>query len=311
MQRNQSASAIPSQGGGRVTLDPPDIADKPPGYPYAVPTDEERMAGIPQPRLTKQEMQRVVCMQLMPDALKALLPAVRDLFDSIAQHDLRAAYSLGQFVAKWLTDEAEFGSQPVEGMATILGVNPRIFYLHFKLAQTFTSAQIEAFARRPLRNRSVVTVDHLALLAENSPSRRADWTRHMYEKSLTPRQLRRQIEAAADIPAAPRRPPRPLSMSPLAAAKEMSTRLRGINARMHFWKTSLLDELLELPPDRIDDAVLCHLLAIQRESAALQEALGAAGPQLDAGIERVERVQVLKKAPDRGQAVEKRPPPGW
>jgi hypothetical protein len=230
---------------------------------------------------------------LAPD-LKAIADAVAQQNTADAERSLLQHYALGLKVQKVLERDVLFGSNGVDQLAAGLHQRPQFLYDLRRVTQLLSRNDIKLLGSRPMTGGGHITIYHLTAIANiPAPAERRRLLELVFTEGLTVAQLINMIVK----PMLPTRKPSPRKKTPLVAAKEMASRLQKINALMATWNTLLLDELLAMPPDRIDDDLLDNVLAAQEESLSLQAALEAANPRFDAAIARAKRVLSLRNGP--------------
>ncbi len=205
--------------------------------------------------------------ETMNTELQDVYRHVRDRFQKIISHDMRARFELGEILLSVLNDTAKYGDGAMEKLAMAMGGNVTDFYVLTQLVETWTWDQISETMRLAEANGNTITYSHWrSLVTAIDPRKRNALTQRAAKEGLTVRQLGELLQStqATKRSAAGVKP-----KNPVAILKQLSRSTTAVLAG-NYGGGTLAPQLMQLSAERCDETMIQALdEAIQSQQSLL------------------------------------------
>jgi len=256
---------------------------------------------------TAKEKEQTLKLELDKEAAvvyEKMTPELRKLAEKLAGMLAREAYGhllirydMGVYIAKVIAEEARYGANAVEQLATFLKMHPNDLYDMRNVTIVFTREQVQALSGRRMADGNHLSYRHLVVLAKvKNKNDRQRLLKATIEHGWSASQL--AAEAAGvdkkNVRKGGRKPAKPTSV--IAGAQVLYESLLALNNRLESLKGPLFDEIDQMPPDKVDKKLLDLLVKAEAQMCQLEESITGYHERLKKNMERVQRILSSKPA---------------
>lgn len=261
--------------------------------------------------VTPIEKKRMALLKDMTPATRKVALEFHTIHGKIANGMIMAQYDIGARIAEIVENEGEYGSGAIKQLAAFLNVRggETALYALKGFAESFDKAYVREWSSRPMANGEFLAIGHwhrLQLLKDRKSQDKM--LERIFSESLTVNELEKEIRAMGskdkrNSRTGGRKPAVPTSpIAGLQTAFQIANKWANLEPVL---EANVFDAIDELPPDRINDALLDKLNETKTKLDEMVTKAQAASERVTTNIERVENVLALKnKAEDSEEAEE-------
>lgn len=244
------------------------------------------------------EKRRLALYAKMPPPLRKIAEEWKGLLGNTAKALAIVSYDMGTQIAKMTAKEGEYGPDPVKMLVEYFGLEggETELYNMRSFAQTFDRKFVQETGDRQMANGKFLSRGHwFAVMRLKEQKDREKAIEDVFKKSLSVNELELYIKSGdqgdrrvAKGKSTGRKPGTPTS--PVAAIQKfMGLSLSFLNYE-HVFTASVLDGINEMPPDKVNEALLEKLEAAKVELDRLATTASSVEERLETNIDRVRRV---------------------
>jgi len=203
------------------------------------------------------------------------------------QHGLLLRHDVGMRLKRVIAEEATYGSQAAQQIATYLGMSVDRLYKLCAFADTYSREQLEQWATRPMNNGRRLSYNHLTtLLIIKTEEERLHWMERILADSLSVRALRSLIDQHGNETAKPTRKRKSI----VDGLDQMIRRGRGLLKGFSVWQQSVFNEIDKPSRQSINPIVRNRIIEAQIMLEELSTEVGLAQTNLTQNLARVDHL---------------------
>jgi hypothetical protein len=235
----------------------------------------------------------------MPKAWQQEAKKASDIQSNIVNTGILGRYDLGDIVARFTKNEANYGEEAVPNLALILGEEANALWQYRQFVGTYTRGQVEALMERARKANYRLTWSHFDALSGLTGGKAAN-TRKVLEKAclverLTVTDLRAKIQKKLGGKRSSGGRPIMKPRSIAAGIGQMNKIAEQYTNRWEGWDEVVFDGIEKAGADQIDADIVRSLEEGRKAQVDLKTSAEKAITEYDKAIERAKKV--LKEKP--------------
>lgn len=236
--------------------------------------------------------------EAMPKAWQAETKRAVEIQSKITQTGVMGRYELGEIVAKFTKNEANYGEEAVPNLAAVLGEDPNNLWQYRQFAGTYSRSEVEALLERAAKIGYRLTWSHLDALSGVAGKQavviRKNMEKACFVERLTVVDLRARIQKkmGGKRSAGGRKPNKPRSIA--AGVGQMVKVAEQFDSRWEGWEEVVFEGVMNAGADQIDPDLVRTLEEGKKAQEHLRDRAITAIGEYEKAIERARAV--LKNA---------------
>jgi len=239
--------------------------------------------------------------------LKEMTPATREVaqdfetrLGKVAHGIILTQYDMGSRVAEVMENEGEYGSGAVKQLAEYLNVagGETTLYALRNFSESFDKEYVKEYSLKPMGNGQFLSIGHwFKLMQLKDRKTQEKMLDRIFKESLTVNELEKEVRALGskdkkNARQGGRKPATPTS--PIAGLQTAFQLAQKWSNLVPVLEENVFDSIDELPPDRVNEALLEKLNETKEKIEEMTEKGQSALERVTANIERVETVLANK-----------------
>jgi hypothetical protein len=236
----------------------------------------------------------------MPKAWQAETKRAVEIQSKITQTGVMGRYDLGEIVAKFTKNEANYGEEAVPNLASVLGEDPNNLWQYRQFAGTYSRREVEALLERATKAGYRLTWSHFDALSGVAGKQavviRKNMEKACFVERLNVVDLRARIQKkmGGKRSAGGRKPNRPRSIA--AGIGQMVKVAEQFDSRWEGWEEVVFEGVMNAGADQIDPDLIRTLEEGKKAQEHLRDRATAAVGEYDKALERARTVLKNVKA---------------
>lgn len=239
--------------------------------------------------------------------LKEMSPATREVaqdfetrLGKVAHGIILTQYDMGSRIAEIMENEGEYGSGAVKQLSEYLNIagGETTLYALRNFSESFDKDYVKEWSLKPMANGQFLSIGHWFKIMQLKDRKAQDkMLDRVFRESLSVNELEKEVRALGskdkkNARQGGRKPATPTSpIAGLQTAFQIAQKWANLEPVL---EESVFDAIDELPPDRINDALLEKLNETKSKLEEMAEKAQSAAERVGSNIERVETVLANK-----------------